>query len=100
MRLLVTGSKGQVGWELQHRGVNRGMTVIGVDLPEIDIADKAAVDKLVEDVGADLVVNAAAYTAVDAAEEDAAVAFQVNRNGPANLATACRAGNIPLIHIS
>ena len=50
------------------------MTVIGVDLPEIDIADKTAVEKLVGDVGVDLVVNAAAYTAVDEAEKDAAAA--------------------------
>jgi len=76
------------------------MTVIGVDIEDIDIADKKAVEKLVGDVDADLVVNAAAYTAVDAAEENAEVTFQVNRDGPANLATACRAQKMPLIHIS
>ena len=100
MKLLVTGSKGQVGWELQKRGANRGMTVVGVDIEDIDIADKQAVEKLLGDVSADLVVNAAAYTAVDAAEENAELAFNVNRDGPANLAIACRIGKRPLIHIS
>jgi len=100
MKLLVTGSKGQVGRELQNRGANRGITVIGVDIEDIDIADKQAVEKLVTDVRADLVVNAAAYTAVDAAEENAELAFKVNRDGPANLAIACRTGKMPLIHIS
>ena len=100
MKLLVTGSKGQVGRELQNRGVNRGMTVVGVDIEDIDIADKQAVEKLVADVDADLVVNAAAYTAVDAAEENAELAFRVNHAGPANLATACLAGKMPLVHIS
>ena len=100
MNILVTGSKGQVGWELLNRGVGTGAIVTGVDIEEIDIADKRAVVKLVGDLSPDLVVNAAAYTAVDAAEENTELAFQVNRDGPANLAAACLAGKIPLIHIS
>ncbi|MEK6195029.1 MAG: dTDP-4-dehydrorhamnose reductase, partial [Deltaproteobacteria bacterium] len=100
MKLLIIGSKGQVGWELQNRGVNQGMTIVGVDIEEIDIVDKKAVKKLVRDVAPDLVVNAAAYTAVDAAEENPELAFQVNREGPENLADACLEGNKPLIHIS
>jgi len=100
MKILVTGSKGQVGWELRNKGVDQGLTITGVDIEEIDIADKRAVEELVGDVAADLVVNAAAYTAVDAAEENAQLAFQVNRDGPANLATACRQGKTPLVHIS
>ncbi|MEN8245060.1 MAG: dTDP-4-dehydrorhamnose reductase [Thermodesulfobacteriota bacterium] len=100
MNILVTGSKGQVGWELVNRGVGTGATVTGVDIEEIDIADKRAVEKLVGNLSPDLVVNAAAYTDVDAAEENIELAFQVNRDGPANLAAACLAGKIPLIHIS
>ena len=100
MNILVTGSKGQVGWELLNRGAGKGATVTGVDIEEIDIADKRAVEKLVGNLSPDLVVNAAAYTAVDAAEENVELAFQVNRDGPANLAAACLAGEIPLIHIS
>jgi len=100
MKILVTGSKGQVGWELKNRGTSQGLTIIGVDIEEVDIADKQAVEELVGDVAADLVVNAAAYTAVDAAEENAEIAFKVNRDGPANLATACLGGDTPLIHIS
>ena len=100
MKILVTGSKGQVGWELQNRGTSQGLTIIGVDIEEVDIADKQAVEELVGDVAADLVVNAAAYTAVDAAEENVEIAFNVNRDGPANLATACLGAGTPLIHIS
>jgi len=100
MKILVTGSKGQVGWELKNRGASQGLTIIGVDIEEVDIADKQAVEELVGDVAADLVVNAAAYTAVDAAEENVEIAFNVNRDGPANLATACLVAGTPLIHIS
>jgi dTDP-4-dehydrorhamnose reductase len=100
MKLLVTGSKGQVGWELQNRAASRGMAVVGVDIEDIDIADKQSVEKVVGTANADLVVNAAAYTAVDAAEGNAELAFKVNRDGPANLALACRAAKMPLIHIS
>ena len=89
-----------MGWELQNRGAERGMTMVGVDIEDIDIAENKAVEELVGDVGADLVVNAAAYTAVDAAEENVELAFSVNRDGPANLAAACRTVKIPLIHIS
>lgn len=100
MNILVTGSKGQVGWELLNRGAEKGATITGVDIEEIDIADKRAVEKIVGDLAPDLVVNAAAYTAVDAAEKNTELAFQVNRDGPANLATACLVEKIPLIHIS
>ena len=100
MKILVTGGNGQVGWELRNRGASQGYTMIGVDIEDIDIADHPAVEHLVADVGPDLVVNAAAYTNVDTAEENVEIVFQVNRDGPAYLATVCRAGSIPLIHIS
>ncbi len=100
MKILVTGSKGQVGWELETRGTAQGLNIIGVDIEELDIADKDAVEDLIGDVAADLVVNAAAYTAVDLAESNPEIAYQVNRDGPANLAAACLAADTPLVHIS
>ncbi|MCG6910702.1 MAG: dTDP-4-dehydrorhamnose reductase [Deltaproteobacteria bacterium] len=100
MKVLVTGSKGQVGRELQNRGAEKGLTMIGVDIEEIDITDMRAVARLVEASAPDLVVNAAAYTAVDLAESNRKIAFQVNRDGPANIAAACATAGVPLIHIS
>lgn len=77
---------------------DRGETVAGVDRDRIDITDAAACDEAV--AGADVVVNCAAYTAVDAAEEDEAAAFAVNAVGPANLALAARGADARLVQVS
>jgi dTDP-4-dehydrorhamnose reductase len=100
MKLLITGSKGQLGWELCRRGKDRGYDLIPLDLPEFDITDKSAVFDTVTRSRADLVVNAAAYTAVDRAESEIDIAFAVNRDGPSCLASACSDVHIPLIHVS
>lgn len=75
-----------------------GDEVVSVDRDEIDIVDPAAVARLVRDV--DVVVNCAAYTAVDAAETDEATAFAVNAVGPANLARAARATGARMVQVS
>jgi len=67
---------------------------------QLDITDQDAVLRCLDSFHPDAVINAAAYTAVDKAESDVEAAFAVNRNGPANLARACRQNAIPLIHIS
>jgi dTDP-4-dehydrorhamnose reductase len=72
----------------------------GVDIEELDISDPAAVIGMFHAVTPSVVVNAAAYTAVDQAESDADLAYMVNRDGPRNLAEACDENGIPLIHIS
>jgi len=100
VKILVTGSKGQVGWELEKQGPEKGFDVIGVDIEELDITDKIATQSFVEETAVDLIVNAAAYTAVDRAEDESVAAFKVNRDGPANLASACSRAGIPLVHIS
>ena len=74
------------------------MTLAALDRRGLDITDRAAVFAAVP--GCDLVVNAAAYTAVDRAESDAETAFAVNATAPHHIATACREAGIPLIHIS
>jgi dTDP-4-dehydrorhamnose reductase len=100
MKILVTGAHGQVGWELTRRGKNRGFAVEATDVEVFDITDARAVEEQVCVPGLALVINCAAYTAVDRAESEPELALAVNRDGPACLATACGKARIPLIHIS
>lgn len=100
MKILVTGSKGQLGHELLIQGNNLGYEILPADLPDLDITDKTQVKHWLEKFQPSLVVNAAAYTNVDKAETEQNLAFAVNRDGPANLAEACAKFEIPLIHIS
>jgi dTDP-4-dehydrorhamnose reductase len=99
MHLLVFGTIGQLGIELQRQAGN-GVTVRGVSQTEADFTDPATIRRAILDNPADLVVNAAAYTAVDRAETDADLAFLVNRDGPAAMAEACAAAGRPLVQIS
>jgi dTDP-4-dehydrorhamnose reductase len=71
-----------------------------LDRAALDITQPAAVQRILTASGADLVINAAAYTAVDKAEREAAAAFAANRDGPAHLAAACARLGIPLFHLS
>ena len=100
MKILVTGANGQVGWELSRRGALKGFDILALDRTALDISDQSAVKRAVKTSGAALVVNGAAYTAVDQAESEPELAFAANRDGPANLASACTEAAIPLIHIS
>ena len=79
---------------------DRGHQALAWDQAELDITDAAAVDQALNASGADVVINAAAYTAVDKAEQEPERAFAINRDGPAHLAAACRRLHIPLLHIS
>lgn len=100
MKLLVIGAQGQLGWEVCRRAENLGFDIIPLDLPEFDITDQSAIKKTIGCSNASLVINAAAYTAVDKAESEPELAFAVNRDGPAYLAISCAKIGIPLIHIS
>jgi len=100
MKLLVIGSNGQLGWELCRRGEKADFEIVPLDLPEFDITDPSTVKKGVSQTGVSLVINAAAYTAVDKAEAEPESVFAVNRDGPAYLASSCMEAGIPLIHIS
>lgn len=99
-KILVTGANGQVGWELMRRADKFGVAAVGTDSKALDITDPDAVAAMVQPGVFDLVVNAAAYTAVDKAESEPEKAYAVNRDGPAFLAQACAKAGIPLIHIS
>ncbi|HQR78603.1 MAG TPA: dTDP-4-dehydrorhamnose reductase [Actinomycetota bacterium] len=94
MTWLVIGSRGQLGNDLLRV---LGERAVGVDVPDIDITDLDSVRETLDRVGPEVVVNCAAYTAVDAAETDETRAEAVNGRGPANLARACRTR---LLHIS
>jgi dTDP-4-dehydrorhamnose reductase len=95
--ILVTGGSGQVAWELGAQG---GMAVRVVGRPEFDFDRPETIGSIFHVVRPTAVVNAAAYTAVDAAETDQDAAYRANRDGPAMLAELCQDAGIPLVHIS
>lgn len=99
MKILVTGKNGQLGFELE-RALGRLGQVVAVEHDECDLADEDAIRRLVRREGPGVVVNAAAYTAVDAAEQDRAAAFAVNARAPQVLAQECAAGGAVLVHFS
>ncbi len=99
MKALITGANGQLGWELQQTAPE-GWGIVAVDRDALDITDAAAVQKVVQSAQPDLIINAAAYTGVDKAEEEVARAYAVNADGAANLATAARDDGARLIQIS
>ena len=94
------GAGGQVGTELRRLAGPSGWDLVPTDRPSLNITDRTSVDAAIARNRPDIVINAAAYTAVDRAETEEAAAWAGNCDGPANLAAACRAAGIPLIHIS
>jgi dTDP-4-dehydrorhamnose reductase len=100
MRVAVIGNKGMLARDLIIRLQESNTHFWGADLPELDITRADDVHQSLETSGATVVVNCAAYTAVDRAESQSDLAFAVNRDGVRNLALACSHLNIPLIHIS
>jgi dTDP-4-dehydrorhamnose reductase len=99
MKTLVLGCNGQLGQALADT-VPDGAEYIGLDLPQLDITSADALLDLCRDVKPDVIVNAAAYTAVDNAEAEPELAKAVNSEGPRNIALAARDIGAPLIHIS
>ena len=101
MRVLVTGANGQLGSELVALYAARsGDEVLGVDLPDVDITSSSSVGEVFASFSPDVVINCAAWTAVDAAEENEAGALAVNGEGPRVLARACRDAGAWLVQIS
>ncbi|SLM61828.1 dTDP-4-dehydrorhamnose reductase [Dickeya aquatica] len=99
MKVLITGSKGQVGHCLVSQLTNKA-DVLAVDRDELDITDKAAVFRVVEQFRPNYIINAAAHTAVDKAEDEIELSYAINRDGPAFLAQAANAVNAVMLHIS
>jgi dTDP-4-dehydrorhamnose reductase len=100
VKVLVTGAGGQVGRELCRRVWPAGYELAAFDRAGLDIAGGDAVTAAIARERPDIVVNAAAYTAVDRAEREPDSAWAGNCTGPSNLALACRTAAIPLIHLS
>ena len=100
MKVLVTGVKGQLGYDVMNELAKRGYEGVGVDVAEMDITDSAAVEKVISEVHPDKVVHCAAWTAVDAAEDNQEVCHKVNVDGTANIAKMCGKLDIPMIYIS
>jgi dTDP-4-dehydrorhamnose reductase len=101
IRIAVTGKAGQVATALAERAAAQsGVELVLLGRPEMDLTEPASVETAITGARPDLVVNAAAWTAVDKAEAEEDAAFAVNRDGAAAVARAARAAGAGLIHIS
>ncbi|WP_455376242.1 dTDP-4-dehydrorhamnose reductase [Kaarinaea lacus] len=102
MKILITGADGQVGREFPDcaKAIGDSVEILNLGRQQLDITQKGNVEQAIESIMPTVVVNAAAYTAVDKAEEQVEIAYAVNRDGPGNLAEVCATKNIPLIQIS
>lgn len=99
MRILITGSNGQLGYELK-RTAPESFKLLAVDVDQLDITSATAVDAFFKAHKPDAVINAAAYTAVDKAETDREMAYAVNATGPRFLAQSCADAGIPMVQVS
>lgn len=100
MRLLVFGATGQVARELARQGAARGAAVTALGRDRADLADPAACAAAIAGAAADVVINAAAYTAVDRAESEPELAHAVNAAAPGAMARTAAARALPFLHIS
>ncbi len=100
MKVLVTGVKGQLGHDVVTELKKRGHEAVGVDIEEMDITDKASVDKVITSVMPDAVVHCAAWTAVDAAEDAPEKVEAVNATGTRYIAEACKKIDCKMVYIS
>ncbi|MGE8942922.1 dTDP-4-dehydrorhamnose reductase [Leptospira interrogans] len=102
MRIVVTGKTGQIVQSLIERAPSHGATIIAIGRPEFDLADAklATIETLLGTAQPDVIISAAAYTAVDKAESEPAVAHAVNAQGPQVLCQAAATLSIPVLHIS
>ena len=100
MKLLITGSKGQLAKEIIKESEKREYEYAAFDHKALDITDLKKIREAVKNEKPDFVINCAAYNAVDKAEEDWKTAYLVNGIGPENLAIACEENNCALVHYS
>lgn len=100
MKVFVTGVRGQLGYDVVNELEKRGHTAIGVDIEELDITDAEAVDKMITEAAPDAVIHCAAWTAVDAAEDNEEKCRQVNAYGTENIAKVCKKLDCKMMYIS
>jgi dTDP-4-dehydrorhamnose reductase len=100
MRVLVTGAAGMLGHRVVAEARDLGHTALPTDIDDLDLTDEGAVRERVAAEGPHAIVNCAAYTDVDGAESDEALATRVNAGAAANVARACAASGAMLVHVS
>ena len=100
MKVFVTGVKGQLGYDVMNELAKRGLEGIGVDVEEMDITDAGACERVIKEAAPDAVIHCAAYTAVDAAEDNRDLCHRVNGEGTKNIARVCSELDIPMMYIS
>ena len=100
MKVLVTGVKCQLGHDVMNELALRGIEGTGVDVEEMDITDRAACETVISQEKPDAVIHCAAYTAVDAAEDNLELCRKINAEGTRNIARVCKAMDIKMMYIS
>ena len=100
MRVLVTGVKGQLGHDVMDELAAKGIEGIGVDVEEMDITDAGACQRVIKEAKPDAVIHCAAYTAVDAAEDNVELCRRVNADGTRNIANVCKKLDCKMTYIS
>ena len=100
MKVFVTGVKGQLGYDVVNELEKRGHIAVGVDIDELDITDAAAVEAMLTEVKPDAVIHCAAWTAVDAAEDNVEKCRLVNAGGTENIAKVCKELGCKMMYIS
>ncbi|UJF18553.1 dTDP-4-dehydrorhamnose reductase [Vibrio sp. SS-MA-C1-2] len=100
MKILITGANGQVGSLLTKKLSAENIEILAVNRDELDITDKDVVNTVVKDFSPDFIINAAAHTAVDKAEDEIELSYAINRDGPRYLALAAKSINATILHIS
>lgn len=104
MRVLVTGAKGQLGSDLLCELSKRNIESVGIDIEDLDITDAAATKKVIEDINnkakLDAIIHCAAYTAVDAAQDNEALVTKINAEGTKNIAEVAKTLDVAMMYIS
>ncbi len=100
MRIIVIGREGQAARALTERAALHGAQALSIGRPRLDLADPSGIEDILRETGGDLIVNAAAYTAVDQAETEPTLAEAINGVGAGVVAGVAAAMGVPLIHIS
>lgn len=102
MKILVTGFAGQLGHDVVDELIRRGHIAVGVDISEMDVTDRSACERVILQTSPDAVIHCAAWTAVDAAEDEKNIpaVYAVNAEGTRNIACACQTAGCKMMYIS